>query len=724
MRSNLTAASTACEASPSAHPLLADTCALMIRGKIPNFFRLYLNPYVVQACYCLSKYVLDTWQQPASTQPLYQSFLANSFDEALSGAIKLARYCSNLERRSTAGLLVDPSGRLRNFALVSLDGQGTIQFIPGLHDALGDSLDPDAVVHSGRRFGLVVLVASPELFRYGKLDALRTLIHEHSPLVITCVDRQSLTACQQESAGLASELPPDIVVFDESFVHHEVPFAAFTAKKSLYDHWNKIGQGAFHSTTFQPNTISSLHFMRCLEEADPEFHAMHKSMLEKILRESVCCTSLLGSLYSPFLAKTIATLALDNVQAEASGHYVTVEKRKIFDGVAGIACSIRGHNPETYVPEIEGLGNIGQCHEALADRLRELTGLPHMLPAVSGASAAENALKAALVAQHPRRFVLAFQGGFGGKTLLALAGTAKAFYKSHLEPLYEDVLYIDPFCSNVLEELETTLEKYQVAVVQIELIQAVGGVRPIPAHVLKYLADNRQRFGYLLFVDEVQTGMYRTGPFILSQELGLTPDILTLGKGVSDMMFPFSLTLLSGEVQERLDKRLPEWTTDVRNKFGYEWGYKTVLNTLVRAREWRLPEKVVEAGQLFSKLLSERLADSKVVRDIRVHGLLIAIELDTTGWPRRWFKKRLSSFYLLSMLNHRPFPLLIGYCQYEPHVLKLTPPLSITPDEIRQVCETIETVLNRPFYKVLATALSTLARRAANRLRKRESLSE
>jgi len=692
----------------------------MIRGKIPNFFRLYLNPYVVQTCYCLSKYVSDTWPRPTSTRPFYQSFLANSFDEALSGAIKLARYCGNLEQRPTAGLLVDPSGRLRNFASASLDGQEKIQFIPGLDHAIGDSFDADAVVRSGRRFGFVVLVASQELVRYGKLDALRTLVHEHASLVITCVDRQSLTACQEGLGGLAGELPPDIVVFEESFVNHEVPFAAFTATKSLYDHWNKIGQGAFHSTTFQPNTISSLHFMRCLEEADPEFHTMHKSMLERILRDSNCCTSLLGSLYSPFLAKTIATLALDDVRAEASGHYVTVEKQELFDGVAGIACSIRGQNPETYVPEIEGLGDIGQCREALADRLKELTGLPHMLPAVSGASAAENALKAALVAQHPRRFVLAFQGGFGGKTLLALAGTAKAFYKSHLEPLYEDVLYIDPFSSSVLDELETTLQNNQVAVVQIELIQAVGGVRRIPSHVLRYLAENRQRFGYFLFVDEVQTGMYRTGPFILSQELGLTPDILTLGKGVSDMMFPFSLTLLSGEVQERLDKRLPEWTTDVRIKFGYEWGYKTVLNTLTRAREWSLPEKVLEAGQLFSKLLSERLAGSKVVREIRVYGLLIAIELDASGWPRRWFKKRLSSFYLLSMLHQRPFPLLIGYCQYEPHVLKLTPPLSITPDEIHQVCETIAIVLQRPFYKVLAAALGTLARRAANRLGKRE----
>ena len=57
-----------------------------------------------------------------------------------------------------------------------------------------------------------------------------------------------------------------------------------------------------------------------------------------------------------------------------------------------------------------------------------------------------------------------------------------------------------------------------------------------------------------LFVDEVQTGMFRTGPFVRSREMGLAPDLLTIGKGTSDMMFPFALTLHSGEVQQRLDQ--------------------------------------------------------------------------------------------------------------------------------------------------------------------------
>src|SRR5262249_37518573 len=136
----------------------------------------------------------------------------------------------------------------------------------------------------------------------------------------------------------------------------------------------------------------------------------------------------------------------------------------------------------------------------------------------------------------------------------------------------------------------------------------------------------------------------------------------------------------------------------------------TVLNVLTRARKTGLSSQVAEAGALFAALLKEGLASCKAVRDVRVHGLLIGIELDTARWPRRWFRKRLGAVYLLGMLRHRPFPLLIGFCQYEPNVLKLTPPLSITLEEVRRVCATITAVLKQPFYKVLLPALGALAK--------------
>jgi acetylornithine/succinyldiaminopimelate/putrescine aminotransferase len=414
-------------------------------------------------------------------------------------------------------------------------------------------------------------------------------------------------------------------------------------------------------------------------------------------------------LYSPFLKKATRTLGFDTPSTQASGHYVISRGRKVFDGVAGVACSIRGHNPDGYLDGLADPEEPDAVRGSLAARLKELTGLGHVLPAVSGATAVENALRLALVARHPRPYVLALRGGFGGKTLLALAGTARESYKSNLDPLYPHVLYVDPHAPDAVAALEAALREHPVAVVQTELIQAVGGVRPVPPDVLRYLQANRERWRYLLFVDEVQTGMYRTGPFTLSEKLGLTPDLLTIGKGTSDMMFPFALTLYSDALAGRLDEVRPGLPAAVRSSYDYDAGYRTVLNVLRRAEELDLPGRVARAGALFAEGLRAGLASNKAVRDVRVHGLLIGIELNTGRVPLKRLRNLAAWLPLVAMLRHETFPLLVGYCQYEPHVLKLTPPLTITPDEVRQVCGTVAAILSRSTPRLMLGALGATA---------------
>jgi acetylornithine/succinyldiaminopimelate/putrescine aminotransferase len=656
----------------------------------------------------LSKYAQRICSSDVPMDRPYQTFLANSFHEALSGAIKLARYCNSLEGRPRTGLVVDPDGRLGHFASVSLNGEGKVDFVPGLTVAREHS-EVEHFLNRDEPCGFLVLVGPPDEPMAHSLDARRAPSQEGKPLTVVCVDRPGVAAWYR-SSGASLPWNPDVVVFDESFVNRDVPFGAFTARKALFDHWNSMAQGAFHSTTYQPNSIASLHFIQCLAQADPEFHAEVFAELKSIEQYPDVCKSLLRDLYSPFLAKAITSLGLDVAGVTAFGHYITARGRKIFDGVAGVACSVRGHNPSTYVREVQELGEEPDYEQQVSAILSDATGLEHLVPAVSGASAVENALRIALTAQFPRRYVLAFQGGFGGKTLLALVGTAKEFYRTRLDPLYENVIYVDPRSPGVLEDVEAVLREYPVAVVQLELIQAVGGVRPLPAHLLRYLQENKARWGYSLFVDEVQTGFYRTGSLTLSERLGIRPDILTLGKGTSDMMFPFALTLYSAVIQHRLDAVQPELTIAIRKELGYEWGYKSVFNTLRFAEKVGLQERVEEASALFSELLSDRLMSCKRIRDIRVHGLLIGMECDTAGWPDRWLGKRASSLYLLRMLQNRLFPLLIGYCQYEPHVLKLTPPLTVTANEIRQICDTIATAMSGSSVGLLAGAAVALAR--------------
>jgi adenosylmethionine-8-amino-7-oxononanoate aminotransferase len=204
--------------------------------------------------------------------------------------------------------------------------------------------------------------------------------------------------------------------------------------------------------------------------------------------------------------------------------------------------------------------------------------------------------------------------------------------------------------------------------------------------------------------------MYRTGPFTLSAALGLSPDLLLLGKGTSDMLFPFALVLYSEAVQQKLDAAHSDLPGTFRKRYGYEAGYQTVCNVLAQAERLDLGKRVPEAGALFRQLLTEGLAGCKHVREVRVHGLLIGIELDPRSWPHSLFRKRLHALYLYAMLRHAGYPVLAGFCQCEPHVLKITPALTVEPDEIRRVCATIVEVLRQPFHRLLATALGGLLR--------------
>jgi len=747
-------------------PSIAETYEQILRDQEPNFLRLYLSPWVAQACFCLDRYVRTTWTElSASTRNKHeleedcQSFLANGLEEAISGAIKLARFNRYSIGAHTTGLILDPADRLRGFASEELPGGQSVRFLPGLrvvgaHEfrqetgSLGletAAANGQADVDSGGLNPLVLVSGADHLLER-HAETIRRLVERQAPLVITCVDRESLAALRGPNcdagvapagtrraggapapqSGILHEIVPDIVVFDESFVDHAVPFSAFTARKSLFACWNRPGKATFHSTTFQPNTISTLHFMRCLAHSDPGFHERYDEILHGFLDSLSRRGEGFRRYYNPALYRLIRATGFYARDVRARGSFVAVNDRPIFDAVSGVACSFRGHNPATYADEIEAIGSLPpqgsgaempssasadvySAHEPeLRHRLQNLTGLEFGLPAVSGATAAENALRVALVAQFPRRHILALKAGFGGKTLLALTGTANRAYKERIDPLYADVHYVDPFAPDAAAQIESLLEAHEFALAHVELIQAVGGVRPVPESVIRQLDAGRKRWGYLLLVDEIQTGVYRTGPFIMSRALALEPDFLLLGKATTDMMFPFALTLYSAKVQAMLAGQGSDLADSIKRQYGYEQGYKTVLNVLRVSEKRDIARQVADSGALFAELLRAGFAGGQVVRDVRVFGLLIGIELDTRRWPRRWLHKRLSSFYLLSMLRHADCPVLAGFCQYEANVLKITPPLNVSADEIRRACATIVDVLKRPLGRVLAAGLGAL----------------
>ena len=679
----------------------------------------------------LNAIVHSLWPETKS-HGSYPSFLANSGEEALSGAIKLARYTQHKRAekkplsgdaltQSTRVLLVDDGNWFDDFAWTT-PGEGEsetssnqcrVEFIPDVVSLTTSEFV--TLCESPESFtGIVVL--SPTAIRCEarydvQPEAMRTAIRKilagDSGVLITCMNTERfLAGSQVEEAALM----PDIVVFDETFTMRQVPFGAFAARPDLYAQWTARGMSTFHSTTYQPNTISTMHFLKCLDEHSPDFFEQLQSLLKPLLVNHELRRRTFRDLFNPALMRLISAAGFDGEDVTASGHYVRVDKKRYFDGIGGVACSLRGHNPESWVSEIEALNAITDVRSEVAQRLHSLTGLRHHAPAVSGGSAVEHALKLGLLAQSPKSFIVALKGGFGGKTLLALSGTSKPSYKQGLDPLYPDVLYVDPFAADAIQQLRQIVQTVPVAVIQLELIQGVGGVREIPPDLLEYLQIARREAGVLLFVDEIQTGMFRTGPFVRSSELSIGPDLMTIGKGTSDMMFPFAMTLYSDRVNYLLNSRNAVLPSRLHGRYGYEIGYRSVLNTLQRKDADDFRANVIETGQMFRDCLQQSLAGIRVVKEVRSFGLLIGIELDLRKTLIQRFGLNATQLYLLLMMQHHGCPLLMGFCQYEPNVLKFTPPLTTTKDEVEKITRTISDALRSSTLSLLTTGIRALLR--------------
>ncbi|MDA0921822.1 MAG: aminotransferase class III-fold pyridoxal phosphate-dependent enzyme, partial [Planctomycetota bacterium] len=597
-----TLASTVCESDADSVAILA-TCDELIRNAEPNLFRLCVNRHVAQACFLLSRCVVR--QAPgAATLGEYPIFLANSGEEALSGAIKLARYAANLRGRDTSGEIYDPDGRWQHFAATPLANGESLQFVPGVFFAR-DAYELASWL-SDRSAAPAFIVAPHTVLAEGQSSLVDLLCSDESfedrPLLISV-----LLADDVAERRKVSRVTPDIVVFDESFVNHDVPFGAFAARPDVYELWTRKGMTTFHSTTYQPNSVSTRHLVKCFEQNFPGFTHYYQDDVDRMARDPAFCRVVFSRLFSRQLASLARATGFSRATIRAEGHYVTVGKRRVFDGVAGVACSLRGHNPQTFVDEVQQTGSLDDCRQQITARLTDMTGLAHWRLAVSGASAVEQALKLGLACQTPRDHVLVLQGGFGGKTLFALTGTSKPTLRAGLGPLYPHVVYVDPFASDAVSQIEAAFCQYPIGVIQAELIQGVGGVRALPLEVVECLQRMQHAEDCLLFIDEVQTGMFRTGPFIRCSELGVEPDLLTLGKGTSDMMIPSGMTLYSDGVADRLRQRGCSIAKDdaVRSDSGI--ALRVIANTLQRTRQEHLPEQVEQAGARFVELLGREL---------------------------------------------------------------------------------------------------------------------
>ncbi|MBE1424328.1 acetylornithine aminotransferase [Desulfomicrobium macestii] len=381
------------------------------------------------------------------------------------------------------------------------------------------------------------------------------------------------------------------------------------------------------------------------------------------------------------LCRTYARYPLAVSRAEGTRLY-TPEGRVYTDLLAGIAVCNLGHSHPELVEVICAqagklihVSNLFYQEEqvALAKRLLGTSHLERVFFCNSGAEANEGAIKLARRYMREGRGeeryeIITLGGSFHGRTLATLTATGQDKIKTGFGPLPEGFITV-PFAD--LAAMEAVMNE-RTAAVLIEMIQGEGGVKPLPDDYVRGLAALCAAKGVLLIVDEIQTGVGRTGRFWAHQHAGLKPDIVTVAKGLAGGL-PMGAVMCTEEVS----KGFPPGSHGTT--FGGNALISAVASKVIEIIERDdLCGRAARMGDwLRGRLEGIRSRFPEKIAEVRVHGLMVGIELTHPG-AEVW-KELLGQGFVLNLTQDT--------------VLRLLPPLVITEEELEAFCLALESIL-------------------------------
>lgn len=326
-----------------------------------------------------------------------------------------------------------------------------------------------------------------------------------------------------------------------------------------------------------------------------------------------------------------------------------VEGKRYIDFAGGIAVLNTGHRHPKIVEAVKA--QLDQYHHTcfqvlayepyveLAERLIAKTPGDFAKKAFfvsTGAEAVENAVKIARCATK-RQAVIAFGGGYHGRTLLTMALTGKvAPYKTGFGPFPAEIYHakfpnalhgvsVDDAIASINDIFKYDVEAARVAAIILEPVQGEGGFHVAPPELAQKLRALCDQHGILLIADEVQTGAGRTGTWLGCEQWGVAPDLVTMAKSMAGG-FPISAVIGRADV---MDKPLPGGLGGTYA--GFPLACAAGLAVLDVFEEERLLERSMAIGERLKTALHEMAASHREIRDVRGLGSMIAIELFKDG---------------------------------------------------------------------------------------------
>lgn len=314
----------------------------------------------------------------------------------------------------------------------------------------------------------------------------------------------------------------------------------------------------------------------------------------------------------------------------------------------------------------------------------------------SGAEAIECALKFARAAtKRPR--LISIEGGFHGLSMGALSLCGDDSWKGGFGPFLPGCVQI-PFGD--VNALEKELAQKDVAALVIEPIQGEGGVREWTQSQWDEIQKLCRKYGTLLVLDEIQTGMGRTGKFFAFEHWGIEPDLVCLSKALTNGMVPCSVTLgtkkVFSAVFNRLDRCMVHSSTFSENNLAMA----AALGVIDQLDKLGLIARAASLGDQVKSQLIAGLGDFELVKEIRGRGLMFAIEF---GAPEQLKLKM--AWTLLNQANKGLFgqmittPLLTKHhiltqvAGHNLNVLKLSPPLIVSEAELERFVSSVTDVV-------------------------------
>ena len=367
---------------------------------------------------------------------------------------------------------------------------------------------------------------------------------------------------------------------------------------------------------------------------------------------------------------------------KGKGSYVwDDEGKKYLDFTAGIGTCNLGHLPDKVQTKVkEQLDLLWHCsnlygienQEELASLLTEHSKMDKVFFCNSGAEANEAAIKIAKKyakdqGNVERTEIVTFKQSFHGRTGVTMAATAQEKIHKGFTPLTPGFRYLPLNDFHILDEIHNG----KTTAVLLELVQGEGGVHPADVQWIKELEKICKKNDILLMIDEVQTGIGRTGTLFAYEQYEIKPDVITLAKGLGSGL-PIGAMLATEEVAESFQAGT-HGSTFGGNPLVASAGIATIQTII----EDNILENVKEISSKLKVGLEKLKQQHSIFKAVRMRGLLVGMELDEEVSP--WITKfREKGILVLSA---------------GANVLRILPPLTVTDEEIENFLYTFQELL-------------------------------